>query len=42
MSMSALYFNEIIIISVLVLGLIIVRAIGYVNKDDFAVNTGRA
>lgn len=41
--MSAIFNTAIIIISVLVLGLIIiVRAIGHVNKDDFAVSTGRA
>ena len=35
--MSAHFFNEIIIISVLVLGLII-RVIGHVNNEDFAVS----
>lgn len=41
--MSAIFNTAIILISVLVLGLIIiVRAISYVNKDNFAVNTGRA
>lgn len=41
--MSAIYNTAIILINILVLGLIIiVRAIGHVNKDNFAVNTGRA
>jgi len=40
--MSALYFNEIIIISVLVLGLIIIgRVTCHVNKKDFAVCKSR-
>ncbi len=40
MCMSALYINEIIIISVLVLGLII-RVTSHVNNDDFAVSKSR-